>query len=233
MFDSVDYPITIEGDAWKLFQSIDFADMDGDGNSDVSMMFGDSNSSLLMLWYWDMESEQFVFQPELSYLGEDDDGRGDQVPDNDDGVPSLMCDSIPFTDTKNLIFDNYDDGTYYYEDMTEDGMVILINTVMPHDFLNDTRSIEEYMTDCALELCDSEPCLLAVEENDVYSAQMTFPVYIVTYTSGENEDTREWTVFAMNTDRYTYLYAFGSSCNAEDDVRSAYQDIFAELYLYY
>ena len=29
-----------------------------------------------------------------------------------------------------------------------------------------------------------------------------------TYTAGENEDTREWTVFAMDTDVCTYLYGF-------------------------
>lgn len=39
LFDSVDYPITLESDAWEAFQSIDFADLNGDGNSDVTMKF--------------------------------------------------------------------------------------------------------------------------------------------------------------------------------------------------
>lgn len=53
----------------------------------------------------------------------------------------------------------------------------------------------------------------------------------MTYTSGENEDAREWTVFAMDTDRYTYLYGFCTTFDAADDVKSVYQDIFAGLYL--
>ena len=67
LFDSVDYPITLEGDAWEAFQSIDFADLNGDGNSDVSMRFNDGGSELLMVWFWDTESYQFVYQPEESH----------------------------------------------------------------------------------------------------------------------------------------------------------------------
>ena len=50
--------------------------------------------------------------------------------------------------------------------------------------------------------------LLSAEENEEYSKNLSYPVYIVTYTAGENEDTREWTVFAMDTDVCTYLYGF-------------------------
>ena len=67
LFDFVDYPITLEGDAWEAFQSIDFADLNGDGNSDVTMRFNDGGSELLMVWFWDTESYQFVYQPEESH----------------------------------------------------------------------------------------------------------------------------------------------------------------------
>ena len=43
-------------------------------------------------------------------------------------------------------------------------------------------------------------------------------VYIVTYTAGENEDTREWTVFAMDTDGCTYLYGFFALPDAAADM---------------
>ena len=67
LFDSLDYPITLEGDAWEAFQSIDFADLNGDGNSDVTMRINDGGSELLMVWFWDTESYQFVYQPEESH----------------------------------------------------------------------------------------------------------------------------------------------------------------------
>ena len=64
LFDSVDYPITLESDAWEAFQSIAFADLNGDGNSDVIMKFNNGSSELLMVWFWDTESAEFVYQPE-------------------------------------------------------------------------------------------------------------------------------------------------------------------------
>lgn len=69
LFDSVDYPITLEGDAWEAFQSVGFADLNGDGNSDVAMKFDDGGSELLMVWFWDTESAEFVYQPEESQIG--------------------------------------------------------------------------------------------------------------------------------------------------------------------
>lgn len=70
LFDSVDYPITLESDAWEAFQSIDFADLNGDSDSDITMKFNDGGNELLMVWFWDTESNQFVYQPEESQLGD-------------------------------------------------------------------------------------------------------------------------------------------------------------------
>ena len=71
MFGFVEYPITLAGDAWEAFEDIDFADLNGDGNSDVTMRFQDGGKELRMVWFWDAVSEQFVYQPEESQLGAD------------------------------------------------------------------------------------------------------------------------------------------------------------------
>ena len=199
------------------------------------------------------ESEQVGYQPEEPQLGEDDEGRGDVIPDDEgqgdvipddegqgDVIPDdgnvaavLMSGTLPFTNMENLQYENHEDGTYYYEDMAEDGLVIVVNTVLPSNFSADTQTLEDYLTGCAMDLGATNNRLLqSVEQNDAYTQQMTFPVYIVTYTAGENEDTREWTVFAMDTDRYTYLYGFGVTLDAAEDMEAFYQDTFAGLYLY-
>ena len=78
LFDSVDYPLTLANkidlsdNVWQAFQSIDFADLNSDGNSDVTMKFDDNGTELKMVWFWDTESEQFVYQPEESQLGQDE-----------------------------------------------------------------------------------------------------------------------------------------------------------------
>ena len=69
LFGYVEYPITFGDNVWDIFKGIDFADLNGDGNSDVTMKFNDGGNELLIVWFWDTESEQFVYQPEESQLG--------------------------------------------------------------------------------------------------------------------------------------------------------------------
>ena len=76
LFDLVEYPGALAGDAWEMFRSIDFADRTGDGNSDVAMIFEDGGNTVLMVWFWDRESEAFVFQPEESQLTADEEENG-------------------------------------------------------------------------------------------------------------------------------------------------------------
>lgn len=233
LYCSVDYPITLEGDAWEMFQYIDFADLNGDGNSDATMHFIDGDNELIMVWFWDTESKEFLCQPELCVLGDEDEGRGDLILDEDNAVPVLMGGALPFTNMETLQSENYEDGTYYYADVTEDGLTIVVNAVLSRDVADDSQTLEDYLTDCALDLGAADSAqLLTIELNDAYTENMSYPVYIVTYISGENEDSREWTVFAMDTDSYTYLYGFGTTLDAVDEeMKSIYQDIFADLYL--
>lgn len=52
-----------------------------------------------------------------------EDGRGDLIPASSDvvSIPVLVGGGLPFTSMENLMNENYEDGTYTYEDMTQDG----------------------------------------------------------------------------------------------------------------
>ena len=100
------------------------------------------------------------------------------------------------------------------------------------DFTASEEDSEAYLTDCALALGEADADrLVSVEVNDAYTQQMTFAVYVVTYTTGENEHPREWAVFAMDTDLYTYLYGISVTMDAAEDMRDSMQDVFASLHL--
>ena len=84
LFDWVEYPeelvdkVARSGNVWEMFMNIGFDDLNGDGDSDVTMWFAYGGSVLEAVWYWDAESCQYVFQPEASQLGEDTaDASGD------------------------------------------------------------------------------------------------------------------------------------------------------------
>ena len=160
----------------------------------------------------------------------DGDGRGDVI--SRDDIPVLMGGALPFTNMQNLLSENHDDGTYRYEDITEDGQLLVVNTAEQSCFVPDVQELDDYLTACALSLSDAGTYeLLSAEEHEEYSKNLSYPVYIVTYTAGENEDTREWTVFVMDTDIYTYLYGFCAPPDVAADMGETYQNIFSQLYL--
>ena len=158
------------------------------------------------------------------------DGRGDVIAQDD--IPVLMGGALPFTNMQKLLSENHDDGTYRYEVITEDGQLLVVNTAEQSCFVPDVQELDDYLTACALSLSDAGTYeLLSAEEHEEYSKNLSYPVYIVTYTAGENEDTREWTVFVMDTDICTYLYGFCAPPDAAADMGETYQNIFSQLYL--
>lgn len=160
----------------------------------------------------------------------DGDGRGDVI--SQDGIPVLMGGALPFTNMQDLLSENHDDGTYRYEDITEDGQLLVVNAAEQSCFVPDVQELDDYLTACALSLSDADTYeLLSAEENEEYSKNVSYPVYIVTFTAGENEDIREWTVFVMDTDICTYLYGFCAPPDAAADMGETYQNIFSQLYL--
>ena len=49
LFDFVEYPTAIQGNPWESYQSIDFADRNDDGNSDVAMVFDENGNVTRMV----------------------------------------------------------------------------------------------------------------------------------------------------------------------------------------
>ena len=66
LYGYVSYPITLQSDPWEAFQYIDFADRNGDGNGDVATLFELDGQQVLMVWFWNTDTETYEFQPEES-----------------------------------------------------------------------------------------------------------------------------------------------------------------------
>ena len=146
-------------------------------------------------------------------------------------IPVLMGGALPFTNMQNLKTENYDDGGYYYEDMTQDSSTVIINSAYPSTQA-EGQSAEDYAVATATALAQSDNCKVqSCEQNSTYTANLSYPVYVVTFTSGANEDMRMWTVFMTATDTDTYLYAFSSTMDAAAELAQTYLDVFANLRL--
>ena len=68
-------------------------------------------------------------------------------------------------------------------------------------------------------------------QDEDYTQNLSYPVYIVWYTTGSGEDQREWMVYTVDTDDYTYLYAFGTIADEADDMQDVFYNICDQLEL--
>ena len=165
-----------------------------------------------------------------------EDGRGDLIPEDQAAdnatIPVLMGGALPFTGMETVREDNYADGTYCYADITADGLTMLVNTVLAKDVDTETDDLEQYLVDCARKLDETDIYeLRSIMQDTTLTEKFSYPVYIVEFTTGANEDTVKWTVFAMDTDQYTYLYGVCTDMDAAEDMDGLAQDIFGGLYL--
>lgn len=150
--------------------------------------------------------------------------------ENSVDIPVLMGGALPYTGMTSIINENYEDGTHRYDDMLEDGMSSIVDYCYanPED-LPDTP--DAYATLAAEKLTDGGIYnILSVYQDDVYTESLSYPVYIVSFTSGNNEDTNFWLAFMVIRDGYTYLYAPSVSCNADYTVEELGQDLFPRLF---
>ena len=81
-----------------------------------------------------------------------------------------MGGALPFTNMQNLRTENNEDGTYRYEDFTQDGQILVVNTVEPTRLVPEVQDLEDYLIACAFALSDTDTYeLLSAEENEEYT----------------------------------------------------------------
>lgn len=148
-------------------------------------------------------------------------------------VPVLMGGALPFTGMESVTAETYPDGTYFYQDVTQDGQTDVFNVCQPNR-ITDGVDEDDYLCAAARAIdpdqSDTYQFGDVVQDPDASQA-LSYPVYRITFTTGANEDQRDWTVFALNTDGYTYFYAFRATPQAAEDMADVYDQIFSQLYL--
>ena len=112
-----------------------------------------------------------------------EDGRGDLIPASSDvvSIPVLVGGGLPFTSMENLMNENYEDGTYTYEDMTQDGSVLVVDMAFQSLRTNETaEGYAEYAARfAALDTGEGEPRDVTCFQDEDYTQNLSYPVYIV------------------------------------------------------
>ena len=161
-------------------------------------------------------------------------GRGDVIEDGGEDESSsknVMAIKAPgYTGLTNLKNENNDDGTYYYEDMTEDGDTIITNMCAPNS-QRDGQAMDAYAENFVCAMVDNDAKITETVDDSDLSAKLTYPVYKISWESGENEDTRQAVGVVILTDNYTYYYGYKCPIDFFEDNEEFYNSELADIEL--
>lgn len=152
----------------------------------------------------------------------------------EDAGPSVgaLVNSPGYTGLTSLEVDNNFHGGHYYKDQTEDLLTVIVNTAFEAD-LGENESPEDMLAR-NLELVDpGEARDIVISSNDEQSARFTYPAYYITWLTGQNEDTIDWTAMAVLTDGYTYIYAYGTYADYAEEMKDTWYESFETIELFF
>ena len=123
-----------------------------------------------------------------------------------------------------------EDGSYYREDLRPDGLL----AVYQWAFLltpTDSDSPEDLALDAATALAEGDVSEPALRLDEDYSARLSYPVYLVDYQSGGNEDLRRWLVYVTMSDSACYLFGLSAAMDEAEALDDTADAVFSQLTL--
>ncbi len=128
-----------------------------------------------------------------------------------------------YTGLTNLKQEDNEDGTYFYEDMTEDGVTIITNMSAPNS-QKDGQDPDAYAENFVCAMVDNDAEITGSKEDKDLTEKFTYPVYKVDWESGNNEDTRQAVGIVVLTDNFTFYFGYKCPIDDYEDNQEFYED---------
>lgn len=138
-------------------------------------------------------------------------------------VNTLALNGPYYTGLSNLTNENNEDGTYSYEDMTEDGLTVITNTCYRNS-QRDGQDPDAYAQNFVCAIVDNDAKVTEVKEDETLSSSLSYPTYRVYWETGSNEDTRQNVGVVVLTDDFTFYYGFGCPIDYYEDNADFYEE---------
>ena len=88
-----------------------------------------------------------------------------------------------------------------------DGRTEIINCCFESSRTSDETQ-EAYAGRCAAELSGAETAGFTAEKNAGHTERIAYPVYVLSWQTGQGGGARHWDALFFQTDTHTYMYAF-------------------------
>ena len=148
-------------------------------------------------------------------------GLAEAQSDGESTASCFLLSTAPYEDMVPLYYDLTWNGGYYYSDMTEDGITVVVDCCAENTD-EVSENIDEFRPAFAAMATGSEIADYQESENQTLTEKFTYPVYDVSFTTGENEDTRACRMIIFSTDTHTYAYGFQVSADYAEDAEADY-----------
>lgn len=161
-----------------------------------------------------------------------EEGKGDvieeevQEPETEEEpvINNLALKGPSYTGLTNLTKKDNEDGSYYYQDMTEDGLTVITNMCYRNS-QRDGQDPDAYAENfvCAVVDDTGSAKIIGSGSDEAVSSATTYPSYRVDWETGSNEDTRQNTGVVVLTDDFTYYYGYGCPIDYYEDNADFYK----------
>lgn len=142
----------------------------------------------------------------------------------DSGSKNDMAVKAPsFTGLENIRNENNEDGTYFYQDMTQDGLTVITNMCAPNSISSD-QAEDAYVKNFIGSQIDKDANVTEMEYDDDLSRLLSLSAYEVEWTSGANEDSKVGKGIVILTDSFTYYYGFSCPLDYFEESEDFYED---------
>lgn len=149
-----------------------------------------------------------------------------------DGIPpaGAQAPGGGFTGTEQLKAEDGWRGGYYYADRTGDGRTEIINCCFESTRTSDETQ-EAYAGRCAAELSGAETAGFTAEKNAGHTERIAYPVYVLSWQTGQGGGARHWDALFFQTDTHTYMYAFNTEAAQAQEMHDTWMAAFSQLEL--
>lgn len=178
---------------------------------------------------WEEDADAYVDEGEYEAEGEySEDYEGDY---EDEGGSTLAITAPVYSGELTMLEDeNYDDGTYFYQDMTEDGITIITNMSYPNS-QRDGQEMDAYAENLVCAQVDNDAVITETVEDPELAAKLTYPVYKISWESGSNEDTRQAVGVVVLTDNTTFYFGYSCPIDYFEENEAFYNEELQEIEL--
>ncbi len=157
-------------------------------------------------------------------------GEHVSVSDEVQAAPPVLMNGGRFTGMEPMEASNDFRGGYLYRDRTEDTLTIVTNCCMASNQA-EGESMEDYILRVIAETGGREPRNLTFRAHDAHSQRLSYPVLLLAWETGSNEDTRGCSGFFFMTDTHTYLFSFDAPIDHQREMQEVWDFVFETLTL--